>query len=217
MAQLPLIEILQRCFIHSQRPDKPCDICKNLPWEKELPFEGEDGMPHHSNLVDLAESAENCPLCFLIMWALGCSLANQGGMTRYGNMTLPSGRHVRTSTMQSIYSGLGTMAKGGAMIEYRRVEADIAEFLLRDPFDSVSDPTAVRPWLFGNWWRSPLGVEEAQLIGLGVRLGKGPALDEAVNNEGDTMYLSGSFIRVRTDHGSRFHSDPKQRLTVGTR
>jgi hypothetical protein len=71
--------------------------------------------------------------------------------------------------------------------------------LYRDPVNIFPD-NGIRPWLFGNWWR--IGKDSPrQLIGLGVRLGIGPNLEDAVGNGPTIFHLRGSSFRFRTELG----------------
>ena len=63
----------------------------------------------------------------------------------------------------------------------------------------------LRPWLFGNWYKSGLvGSEQLLMVGLGVRLGTSGKIEDAVGNGGDTINIRGSYLRFRTDQGAVF-------------
>ena len=88
-----------------------------------------------------------------------------------------------------------------------------------DTKEVFADDGPVTVWLFGNWWRVGLkgyivgnrekrvdkekeGDDGAlQLVGLGVRLGTGPRLEDGEGNTKDTGVLRGTSIRIRVNFG----------------
>jgi hypothetical protein len=180
-----------------------CNFCPKIPFDK-LPSEEEDALPHQPSLNALSESTEYCPMCRLIFWAAGCTLASQGGMMSNDNMLLPSGRKVNTTTYGSNLNvfGLFRAMENGAMVSSAgNDEPDLRDPECINPQEEFSNRSDIRPWLFGNWWKSPLSGEPTQLIGLGVRLGTGPSVEEAVGNTNEEVIFRGSYIRIRTDNG----------------
>jgi hypothetical protein len=98
---------------------------------------------------------------------------------------LPDGRKVDKRVWNGNYNNTGMMRSlscGAAMIDTGNAQADLAEPLsvdLRARFPAGSN---IRPWLFGNWYRSPYQDRSPLLVGLGVRLGTGPWMEEAEGN-----------------------------------
>ena len=88
-----------------------------------------------------------------------------------------------------------------------------------DAKEVFADDGPVTVWLFGNWWKVGLkdyivGNREEradkkkeddggalQLVGLGVRLGTGPRLEDGEGNTNDTGVLRGTSIRIRVNFG----------------
>ena len=62
----------------------------------------------------------------------------------------------------------------------------------------------LRPWLYGNWWRSPAPETPMQLIGLGVRLGTSPSIQDAVGSTKKEVRLRGTQLRFRVDFRKLF-------------
>jgi len=67
------------------------------------------------------------------------------------------------------------------------------------PRELFPDGGIIRPWLFGSWWILPTNPW-VQLIGLGVRLGTTPLLEEAEGNTTEAVHLRGTYLRIRTDN-----------------
>lgn len=61
--------------------------------------------------------------------------------------------------------------------------------------------TQIRPWLFGNWWRT--SEAPFQLVGFGVRLGSGPHLKDALGNQKKKLHLRGTPFRLRISSGQQ--------------
>jgi hypothetical protein len=74
-----------------------------------------------------------------------------------------------------------------------------------------ADDASIRPWIFGNWWKTRDSCATLQLIGLGVRLSRTPNIEDAEGNgkeihyeNGNTrvnLYYHGTFLRIRTEDG----------------
>lgn len=78
-----------------------------------------------------------------------------------------------------------------------------------DSFDSCfTSDESVRPWLYGNWWKrlprftqngwESEGDTDLQLIGISVRLGTGPKVDQGEGNDAKKINFRGTAVRVRT-------------------
>ncbi|KIX95530.1 uncharacterized protein Z520_08650 [Fonsecaea multimorphosa CBS 102226] len=186
-----------------------CEICDQIPFG-DLPSEEQDAIPHQPSLDALEASKESCQICSLIWWAAGCSLVDVGGMVGFRpGVGYPSGRSIMTQETESNYSHLGgmrAMENGASMFDNSGPEPDLREpaFLnprARFPADDKSS-SKIRPWLFGSWYKSPFTDRRLQLIGLGVRLGTGPSVEEAEGNSNENVRIRGTFLRIRTDDDS---------------
>jgi hypothetical protein len=132
-----------------------------------------------------------------------------GGYLRHVSGKNERGESVAYKVYDSWYDGNGFWAgnpgyKGPGYMDTKEVFAD-------------DGPVTV--WLFGNWWRMGLkgytvGNREErvdkkkddddgalQLVGLGVRLGTGPRLEDGEGNTKDTGVLRGTSIRIRVNFG----------------
>ncbi len=191
-----------------------CDYCNAIEFDK-LPGEEEAAIPHQPSYAALKKSAETCALCTLLCDAIiefrkSLDARNRrgtrGGATQYQpEVIVPDGTEV-----------MGHFLMGG----YRPGDTESAFPTRPDAIDTAmpgfafADDESVRPWLFGNWWRSRGGSGPLQLIGLGVRLGKGPELLEAEGNHSISDYgggkkkpnafFWGTYLRIRAEDG-RLH------------
>jgi hypothetical protein len=98
------------------------------------------------------------------------------------------------------------MPKSG--IKVASPEADDSRQILEGfEEDFVSDET-IKPWLYGNWWKrsrrlgkdgwQDAGDDDLQLIGIGIRLGAGPDIRQGEGNDGNSVKLRGTAVRLRT-------------------
>ncbi len=182
-----------------------CQYCRRIDFGS-LPSEEEDALPHQPSLDALKASSNSCTICELILWAAGCSLANPGGMMAYKpNVRYPSGRQIMTEVVESNYSGLGIIRgfeNGAVSISTSNPEPDLRPPETLDLDTYFPDGSAIRPWLFGSLYRSPFQDKSHWLVGLGVRLGTGPGVEDAEGNSVETINRRGTFLRIRTDDGT---------------
>jgi hypothetical protein len=123
-----------------------CTLCKELSLGQ-LPYEEEDGMPHHTSLAALEKSAEACAVCRQILWAAGCTLSDLvgttsiqvplasgnyvtdlGGMVTNHQIRQASGKYTTAKAVDSLYnpggwrmheSGASLLNNTGPEIDYR--------------------------------------------------------------------------------------------------
>lgn len=87
---------------------------------------------------------------------------------------------------------------------YYRVQNE-SDIDLRKPGWKFQDDSVVKIWLYGNWWAERPRMVPSQLMGLGVRLGNSPNIEDGegnnLNNEGGyrNIRFHGSQIRMKTD------------------
>lgn len=177
-----------------------CKICKEIPFHN-LPSEDEPALPHQPSLAALESSAERCYLCKLILLAAGELIfilkneragnnnANPGGWMEYTSSKSPSGHLVTYKSHQGWNLAGGSLASG---TDYRGP-------VFMSPRQLFPDDGNIRPWLFGSWWTLPTNPLP-QLVGLGVRLGATPLLEEAEGNTNEGVNLRGTNLRIRTDN-----------------
>jgi len=181
-----------------------CDFCQAIPFDK-LPSEEEDALPHQPSLDALEASSNSCSICKLILWAAGCSLASPGGMVSFRpNVKYPSGRKIMTKVTESNYSTLGmfrALENGAVVTDTSNAKPDLREPISLDLRSRFPKGTNIRPWLFGNWYRSPFKDRSPLLVGFGVRLGTGPSIEDAEGNSKEEVNISGTYLRIRTDDG----------------
>ena len=198
---------------YSLGPGNLCAVCAAIPLHA-LPSEEEDGYPHSSTLNALKQSGQTCVMCALLYWAAGCSIVSYGGMTSFsGQRTVPSGEEVCLQRMESMYNRFGmramengavTMDLSGPIADPRPpTEADLERTFPDGTIVRNGRTEQVRPWLFGNWYKSGFtGHEQMLMIGLGIRLGTSGKIEDSVNRERDTVHIQGSYLRYRTDKGA---------------
>ncbi|KAF8846454.1 hypothetical protein BDZ45DRAFT_480508 [Acephala macrosclerotiorum] len=174
-----------------------CRICAILSFQ-DLPNEEEKALPHQSSLDALSESAKSCTLCKLILLAAACSLTSPAGIvTHKPPVELPDGREVTTRVWDGNYDTIGVMRalfNGAVIIDTRNAQADLGDPWSIDLHARFPTGSNVRPWLFGNWYRSPYRDRSPRLVGLGVRLGTGPWLEEAEGNSATNVDIKGTYL-----------------------
>lgn len=194
----------------ARSPEQLCSYCKKIPWAN-LPGEDEPGFPHQPSLTALKRSIGECVLCEFIAEAVAevrtSIRVKHGGGSRGGNI---------------VFDPRGQLADGRSVMrhfQYGDVPGDIVS-RSEPPSEPKPDRPAyqfesddeVRPWLFGNWWKSSDGVGSLQLTGLGVRLSRTPLMEDAEGNgkeiyypdTGDTrvdLHFHGTFLRILADDG----------------
>jgi len=184
---------------------KICAVCQAIPFES-LPSEEQTAIPHHATLRELvASQIKGCALCLMILLAVGdtCAAVKHerdgnndnlpGGAVSFTYVTLPSGKQRMEHVQRGNYMSRGLRAGGGA---------DYNGPMYFDPLQLFPGVEAdrLRPWLFGNWWRSDDPDLPLQLVGLGVRIGRTGGIEGAVGNSGDTVVFRGTQIRIRVRH-----------------
>jgi len=207
-------------FLNSEI-DKLCNRCLSLDLvtEGKLPWEEDAALPHQPDLNTLAESARSCTLCYQVWSAAGWSFGGRGGMTMYSPERMIDGRAVAIQrqaanvepqavpgmSMFILHNGTSHDTHG------RNIEPNVQPLHWVDPAEVVEhfgkDPKKVGSYLFGtfykssNVWREKGGDSRLQLVGLGVRLGTSPRIEDAVGNEPNVWYLCGTYLRFRTEYG----------------
>jgi hypothetical protein len=184
-----------------------CDLCQNIPFEQ-LPSEEEDALPHQPSLDALELSAKTCSVCELIWWAAGCSLARPGGVVELQpNIALPSGRKVLAEFLYSNYTAMGHGLENGVLFsDDTSAKPDLRPPIYIDLRSHFPTGANIRPWLFGNWYKSVFDPNKLLLVGLGVRLGAVPGIEEAESNSKEKIRLHGTYLRIRTDDGTHIQS-----------
>lgn len=186
-----------------------CDICKIIKFDQ-LPSEEEPAIPHQPDLNSLKESVEDCPICRIIFLAAG-ELSTIIQNERTGNDENAGGQVEYQTAMRKL-PGQSASQYLKYVTYYGYYDPDGRGFyssgppgytgpVYTDPCEIFPDRN-IRPWLFGNWWTLPTAESKPQLIGLGVRLGAGPNIEDAVGNSEGRVHLRGTSFRFRTDHGT---------------
>lgn len=188
-----------------------CEICKGIPIDK-LPSEEEPGFPHQPDLDSLEESALHCSLCRVIYLAASeltaiinnertGKRANAGGQVECSTARSKPGESAPAKflyiTNFGYHSNDDDGIYGGGPPEYTGP-------VYLNPRELFPANDNIRPWLFGSWWTTGKNKSPSQLIGLGVRLGSGPKLEEAVGNTGTQsggLHLRGTSFRFRVEFG----------------
>jgi hypothetical protein len=205
-------------------PGHLCAVCDGVPHHA-LPFEDEDAYPHHLTLDALEKSGKSCALCALIYWAAGCSLVRYGGMVSFGPITLSSGVQASAELTESIYNkfGMHALENGGMMMDFSDpvpdyrppIQADLKLTFPRGTVEKDGEERPVRPWVFGNWYKSPIGDRgQLLMVGLGVRLGTSGKIEDAIDCSVDNVKLRGSYLRYRTDQGATCQASVTETLNL---
>jgi hypothetical protein len=168
-----------------------CRYCLDLPFDR-LPSENEDALPHQPSLADLALSAKTCTVCRLINNAVE-NLQDRIATGRpTQSFTLPGRDHKDITTKT---------CRPPKQVEFQLKE----ESQNRKPLfphglpEQVEKAGPIRPWLYGNWWIVNGDEENLKLLGMGVRIGRGPSPFEAEGEEkwGEVSFR-GSSLRLQT-------------------
>lgn len=202
-----------------------CDVCKTIKLE-DLPHEEDLGIPHHANIADLESSAKDCGLCqviFLSVAEIAAVILHDRDAAKTNEMfseftsALTNRPRIIAFTgfkSQSPYGEESLFQSKDGQHKYKRYAGywafDDGIFsgssgyegpVYMRPSAVFEDADRLRPYLFGNWWKSATGGCD-QLIGLGVRAGTSPRPEDAVGNTEDMVHMRGSSFRFRTGHGT---------------
>lgn len=194
-------------------PGHLCTLCDRIPVFA-LPSEEENGYPHHLTLHSLKTSAQSCVMCALLYWAASCSIVTYGGMASFlSTRTSEAGEEYSFRGMESMYNGLGMRAleNGAVMLDISPpvpdprppLEANLENKFPNGTITRNGKTEQVRPWLFGNYYKSAfVGRDEPLIIGLGIRLGTSARCEDSVDRDRGTVDIRGSYLRIRTDQGA---------------
>ena len=194
-----------------------CSICKAIPF-RNLPSEDEPGYPHQPSLQALRASAKGCHLCRLILFAVDENKdlinndhrgipCNNGAWKQFD-----PGRTVAPGRTRFEVTVLGAYLPGSNKISGRWPGAvDPPSTGPDKPGYPFRDDTAVRPWLFGSWWRYDDSGPADLLVGLGVRVGQTGLLGDGEGNKTfvqtdqgkveDHVTFRGTHLRLRVRDG----------------
>ncbi|KAK3115749.1 hypothetical protein LTR53_004620 [Teratosphaeriaceae sp. CCFEE 6253] len=181
-----------------------CAYCKAIPYHP-LPSEDEPGLPHQPDLPALTRSAATCTLCELLLQS-AYTTRSKIRQERCGGNDVPTGwTSTQTDTDgKTVITELGQYNPGSELF----TPGPDASFRgLGYPGCSFVNDEWMKPWLYGSWWRryperSPSGGEDLQLIGISVRLGTSPRLEDGEGNSREESHLRGTCLRVRAVPGS---------------
>ena len=208
MASLPSFKAPSPTRMDANRTSV-CQLCASIRFQ-DLPSEDEPGYSHQPSLHALTISASTCALCILILDAVikireDIENEHQGNKGRAGWIEFspavsPTGRRAIEMTSLGVYSSIYATGSN---------EENTAP--TRPSYQFASDQS-VRPWLFGNWWEVDGPGGSLQLIGIGVRVGPTPNIEDAEGNRmavtlengdvRDFIEYRGSYLRIRTDDGT---------------
>ena len=207
---------------NTARPQIPgnalCSHCKAIPWDR-LPSEEEPGYGHKPSLDALRQSAQSCSLCSFLLRATedmkriappeeGQRISSRSFIPlRFGDIRVEEVRYGRT------FSACDD------------VDGSTADFYKVPPYFNRDYPRGpLRPFLFGSWWRFKGSPTPDQLVGLGVRLGTTPLIEDGEGNQRawsqenrnveEHVTFHGTFIRLRVVDGKDTYNRYVTPLTV---
>ncbi|KAK5652946.1 hypothetical protein OQA88_9425 [Cercophora sp. LCS_1] len=197
-----------------------CSVCKAIPFES-LPNEEETAIPHRASLRELDAFSKGCELCLMLLLAVGDTCAAikykrdgnrdalPGGMASGMLMTFPSGKQVMTTSHPGNYMSGSNM--------YSPDGPNYNGPMWFDPLELFpgGEADGLRPWLFGNWWKSPDPELPLQLVGLGVRIGRTGKVEDGIGNTDEKVEFHGTQIRIRVRHNSQIRRLIPGRLRTG--
>jgi hypothetical protein len=195
-----------------------CTICEKIPYSK-LPSEDEAAYPHQPSLEALSASARQCQLCKLILGIvdeLRKSFEDEKSGRGAGRFIDYHPTNKATGIATQVFMGATPNSrtcnlsssseqeeKGPASSATNR--KDTQSTLSKITHRETESYGVVRPWIFGNWWilheEKGVAVPQYQLIGIGVRIGKTPYIEDAEGNDKTTVKHRGSQLRMRAVDG----------------
>jgi hypothetical protein len=115
----------------------------------------------------------------------------EGEWREHSSKKLSSEKHVSEVTLFGGYTpGSIYMASRSATTPTKSDKPDY-------PFRRDNE---VSPWVFGNWWSTDTSPSTPSLlIGLCVRVGTGPEIEDAEGNTTEQIWYRGTNLRIRTD------------------
>lgn len=201
-----------------------CEVCAAIPFDK-LPFEEDSALPHHESLTDLITSSGTCQICNLVLRALE-DAQKDFRLETFDEQPYRIIDLEDTDGKKWTYSNRLTEKKFGINQIVQTVSGKVLNhIILRSPakhrfvatinerdgeYEGQPklwekwhrlDDSAVRPWLYGNWWvlRGPKPCPY-QLIGFGVRLSRMPHFQASpTSNVAGCVIYRGSDIRILTE------------------
>jgi len=175
---------------------KLCSYCSAIPF-RDLPAENENAVPHQPDLDYLELSATTCRLCSLISEVV-CELLEE--VKQPGKST-----QAHFDYWKSDQEGVMIHVDQGARRPYFQPELEDTEippggFLFPNGPKDKEQHGPLRPWLYGNWWNVPSDEPKPslKLLGMGVRIARGPSPFDAEGQDVGTVYLRGSALRLQT-------------------
>ena len=177
-----------------------CGLCQNIPWDR-LPSEEEPALSHSPSLDALNLSAQSCALCSMLSLAL-VDLDTPHAPEEGPRWTITTSYPLRTG------------GKRIEVVEYGEspsIDERNNNSATFDDLPQVHQLGRLRPFLFGSWWKFKDSNTPNQLIGLGVRLGRTPLIEDAQGNErnfvgedgivNQRIVFRGTHIRLRIGEG----------------
>ncbi|KAH7216222.1 heterokaryon incompatibility protein-domain-containing protein [Fusarium oxysporum] len=197
-----------------------CNVCQDIPFDKLNREEG-PGHAHQESIQHILASSERCELCELILEAI---IEIEKEHARFNYPIKPELIENSSKLKEAQVNVLGATDDSGEGRFFTRQQLSKGkDFLVgtvawRSPLahkfvetqeDPENDPDASfsalipskydsKPWIYGNYWTLN-GIEncQPQLIGLGVRLSRGPELEVMNGSQKIARYLfRGSQIRI---------------------
>ncbi|KAK3635207.1 hypothetical protein LTR56_014816 [Elasticomyces elasticus] len=174
-----------------------CVYCHAIPYHA-LPSEDEDGLTHHTDLPALVRSSATCKLCELLL---------QAAYTTRSKIRQEAARWLKFERLPEgpeLITELGPYCPGSQLFTS---DDDASSRGRSEAKCTFVNNESIKPYLYGGWWSRPCahtgtGTENLQLIGLGVRLGTSPRLENGEGNRSEQCYLRGTQLRVRALPGT---------------
>lgn len=171
-----------------------CGHCSAIPFE-DLPAENENAVPHQPDLDCLRVSAKTCRLCDLLSEAVDELLKEIEQPGKHVQAHFHYWKQVREGVMIRVDQGTGR--------EYFQLQSVDDEksnrgLLFPSGPKGKEENGPLRPWLYGNWWTIPSLESNPKLLGMGVRVARGPSPFDAEGQDAGTVYLRGSALRLQT-------------------
>jgi len=201
-------------------PFSTCAQCQAIPFAT-LPCEDEPGYPHYPSLQALKESAKICMLCRLILAGVhqtrdeidrehkgketaGCWVSFKS--TKLNDQMDGSHKSRMECTKQ------GAFCAGSNQQVSQHSGQEVALFAEPEPYAfPFEEDSLAKPYIYGNWWSYSKGGLLELLIGLGVRIGKSPLIEDGEGNirdgfapDGtleDVVHHRGTHLRLRKRKG----------------
>lgn len=186
-----------------------CSYCRAIPFDR-LPAEDEAGLPHQPHLPALQASVETCSMCDLLCQAAYRTRSMIVQQTYQGNSMPVGWTSFSNRNSQGYVEGKATLRhhyghyNPGTTLACGGIGRPLPDDA---PGVKFVNDERMKCYLYGNWYKTLHSADQKesdstlQLIGMGMRLGTSPLIEDGEGNSLEESHCRGSALRVRTMEG----------------